>query len=450
MPTYYVRVRHLDAADATLMFGGLLLLAGFAGTLIGGFVGDRLARTRPDAHFLVSAVGLVASGPFTLLAIMHPSPAIFWPSMFVTLLLLFVNTGPLNAAMANVLPAELRGRGVAVNTFSIHVLGDAFSPLVVGAVSDRIGLQLPVLVTGLLLVIAGLVLLAGRPALRRDLARRRRDVMSDLDREIDVAARIAREAGELVRGYHGKQLTISAKAGDEPVTDADIAANALIVARLAEAFPDDVILSEEIPDTARTPRAAARLDGRSDRRHARLHRRRLRLRRHDRPGDRRPARPWARSPTPSPASVYMGAAGVGAWVEATPGDRVPIHTSLTASPPDIRLVASKSHRTARVDAVKQALQITDEINVGSIGLKIGLVSEGTRDLYFYGGGRTKIWDTCGPEAILLGAGGRLTDVDGAPLVYDRPDLYNRRGLVASNGPLHDFVITTVAPLVGTY
>jgi MFS family permease len=170
MPTYFVRIRHIDAADATLMFGGLLLLAGFLGTLLGGVVGDRLARTRPDAHFLLSAVGLVASGPFTLLAIMHPSPAIFWPSMFITLLLLFVNTGPLNAAMANVLPAALRGRGVAVNTFSIHVLGDAFSPLVVGAISDRIGLQIPVLATGLLLVVAGLVLLTGRPALRRDLA----------------------------------------------------------------------------------------------------------------------------------------------------------------------------------------------------------------------------------------------------------------------------------------
>ena len=63
-----------------------------------------------------------------------------------------------------------------------------------------------------------------------------------------------------------------------------------------------------------------------------------------------------------------------------------------------------------------------------------------RDLYVYTGGRTKIWDTCGPEAILPRAGGRMTDVDGKPLVYDQPDLYNRRGIVASNGPLHDFVI----------
>jgi MFS transporter, Spinster family, sphingosine-1-phosphate transporter len=169
MPTYFVRERHVKAADATLLFGGLLLAAGFLGTLIGGQVGDRLARKRPDGHFLLSAVGLVGSAPFTLLAVLHPSPAIFWPSMFMTLLLLFINMGPLNAAMANVLPADMRGRGVAVNTFSIHVLGDAFSPLIIGAFSDRIGLRLPVLATGLLLVVAGFVLLVGRGALRRDL-----------------------------------------------------------------------------------------------------------------------------------------------------------------------------------------------------------------------------------------------------------------------------------------
>ena len=41
----------------------------------------------------------------------------------------------------------------------------------------------------------------------------------------------------------------------------------------------------------------------------------------------------------------------------------------------------------------------------------------------------------------------MTDVDGKPLVYDQPDLYNRRGLVASNGPLHDFVIDAIRPIV---
>ena len=73
--------------------------------------------------------------------------------------------------------------------------------------------------------------------------------MSGYDRELETAARIAREGAALVRSFHRKKMVIEAKAGNEPVTEADRAANALIVERLAAAFPADPILSEEIPDT---------------------------------------------------------------------------------------------------------------------------------------------------------------------------------------------------------
>jgi MFS family permease len=169
MPTYFQRVRHLELVEADFKFGVALAAAGLVGTLIGGLLGDRMAQRRPDGHFTLSGWAMVASLPFTLLAILSPSPAIFWPAMFVTLTLLFLGTGPLNAAMANVLPAELRGWGFAVNTFSIHALGDAISPTLIGLASDRIGLLVPVLVTGLLLTVGGVVLLAGRRSLVRDL-----------------------------------------------------------------------------------------------------------------------------------------------------------------------------------------------------------------------------------------------------------------------------------------
>jgi len=152
---------------------------------------------------------------------------------------------------------------------------------------------------------------------------------------------------------------------------------------------------------------------------------------------------------PLSEKVYGGVTDAFAWEEDASGVRTPLHTSTIARAPGIRLVASKTHRTARIDRIKQALQIQDEINVGSVGLKIGLVSRAERDLYVYTGGRTKIWDTCGPEAILHGAGGRMTDVDGQPLRYDQPDLFNRRGIVASNGALHPFVIDTLVPFVRT-
>jgi predicted MFS family arabinose efflux permease len=170
MPTYFVRVRHLPLASADLMFGGVLAAAGLVGTLIGGRLGDRMAARHPAGHFLLAGLSLILSLPFAVAGILSPSPAIFWPAMFVALTLLFLNTGPLNAAMANVLPAQLRGWGFAMNTMAIHLLGDAASPTVIGFASDRIGLKLPVLVTVTLPFLAGLVLLAGRSALTRDLA----------------------------------------------------------------------------------------------------------------------------------------------------------------------------------------------------------------------------------------------------------------------------------------
>jgi MFS family permease len=169
MPTYFVWERGLSIKWASTIFGGVLALAGLVGTLLGGKLGDDLLKRRPDAHFHLSGWALVGSIPLTLLAILSPSPAIFWPAMFVTLTLVFLITGPVNAAMANVVPAELRGRAFAFNTTAIHLLGDALSPWLIGWSYDRIGLRWPVLVTGLLMGIAGLVLLAGRGALRRDL-----------------------------------------------------------------------------------------------------------------------------------------------------------------------------------------------------------------------------------------------------------------------------------------
>jgi MFS family permease len=171
MPTYFVRVRHLPLASADLMFGGVLAAAGLVGTLIGGRLGDRMAARHPAGHFQLAGISLILSLPFAVAGIISPSPAIFWPAMFVALTLLFLNTGPLNAAMANVLPAQLRGWGFAMNTMAIHLLGDAASPFLIGSASDHVGLKLPVLITATLPILAGLVLLAGRKALARDLAR---------------------------------------------------------------------------------------------------------------------------------------------------------------------------------------------------------------------------------------------------------------------------------------
>ena len=169
MPTYFVRERGISVGQAGTIFGLLLLGTGFLGTLAGGQIGDRLAQRFRSAHFVFSGLTMVATVPFVLAAVLAPQPAIYWSAMGASLFLLFLNNGPLNAAMVNVLPATARARGVGVHTTTIHLFGDACSPLLIGVASHALGLRLPVLVTGLLVSLAGLLLLAGHRYLARDL-----------------------------------------------------------------------------------------------------------------------------------------------------------------------------------------------------------------------------------------------------------------------------------------
>ena len=98
----------------------------------------------------------------------------------------------------------------------------------------------------------------------------------------------------------------------------------------------------------------------------------------------------------------------------------------------MRLAASRSHRSPRMDKVVQAFGLHEEILRGSVGIKVGLIVEQQCHLYVHLSPRTKQWDTCAPQLILTEAGGQLTDLFGRPLHYNVPEVKNRNGLVASN------------------
>jgi 3'(2'), 5'-bisphosphate nucleotidase len=266
----------------------------------------------------------------------------------------------------------------------------------------------------------------------------------DLSQELDVARAVALEAAAVVASFQGRPLGVEHKAGGEPVSLADIASSNLIVARLRHAFPDDAILSEELPDNPQRLTASRvwmidPIDGTSD------------FVRGE-PGyvvmiglvvEGRPR--LGVVVQPSTRTQWSGAVGMGAWKETPAAKRTPIRVA-TADPTTIRLVSSKSHRTEYYARFAQALGITDEMRLGSVGLKVALIAEGSRDLYAYPGGQTKIWDSCAPEAILTAAGGRLTDSDGKELCYTDLALPNPRGIVASNGLVHDRALNAIAKL----
>lgn len=268
---------------------------------------------------------------------------------------------------------------------------------------------------------------------------------SALAGETAAAEQLAREAGELVLKFHGSELEVERKAGDEPVTVADRQASELIVAGLRRAFPDDVIISEENADDLRRLSAERvwyidPIDGTKD---------------FIRGEDgfcvmiglclaHRPAVGVIYQPVHD--RLFAAARGAGTWLSAPGAAPVRAHVSSISQLPDVRLVASKSHRGSSIDQVKSALGISNETNIGSVGLKLGTIALGERDMYVNPSSKTSSWDTCAPEALLVEAGGRVSDIQGVPLRYDSEVIAHRRGLLASNGAVHDAAVAKLAPL----
>jgi len=264
-------------------------------------------------------------------------------------------------------------------------------------------------------------------------------------RELAVAEELARRAGALILGYFDTGLTVETKLGNEPVTRADREASELIVTGLTAAFPTDIIISEEAPDDARRIDTGRRvwfvdpLDGTRDFIRGR-HGFAVMI------GLCEGGRPVAGVVyQPHGDRLYRAAPESGTVLVDDRGTRA-LHCSDVTDVEKIRLVASRSHRTPEIDRVKAALGIDDEMNIGSVGLKLGLIALGERDLYVNPSSKSSAWDTCAPEALLVHAGGRLTDLAGKPLRYDSGELKNLKGLLASNGRVHDAVVEKIRPL----
>ena len=119
-------------------------------------------------------------------------------------------------------------------------------------------------------------------------------------------------------------------------------------------------------------------------------------------------------------------------------------TAIVSDTAAMRLVASRSHRDPLVSAVCAELGITRDRPSGSVGLKVGLLATAVCDLYIHPSPGLKEWDTCAPEAILRAAGGAISDSWGNPLQYNKADVRQRQGLVASNGRRQSEIVSATA------
>ncbi|TWF56566.1 3'(2'),5'-bisphosphate nucleotidase [Neorhizobium alkalisoli] len=210
------------------------------------------------------------------------------------------------------------------------------------------------------------------------------------------------------------------KADRSPVTEADEEAERIILAALAQNFPEIPVIAEEqvaaghVPDiTGRSFLLVDPLDGTKEFVSGK--------------DDFTVNIALIEDGVPTAGIVYAPALGVAyagagsqAWkikvgADFTPESREPIRCRAMRQPPVA--LASRSHRTAETDAFLERCGAMETKSIGS-SLKFCLLAEGGADIYprF---GRTMEWDTAAGDAVLRASGGHTRDTNGLPLRYGK-------------------------------
>jgi 3'(2'), 5'-bisphosphate nucleotidase len=250
----------------------------------------------------------------------------------------------------------------------------------------------------------------------------------DYARLLDDLAEGAREAGEAITAIVARGFEIESKGDSSPVTEADRAAELVILAALARAAPGVPVIAEEEVAAGRIPAhddiyfLVDPLDGTKE---------------FVRGGAdytvniglvERGSPMLGVVFAPATGRLHSGLRGSGAWVDEGFG-RTQIRTRPRGE--QMTAVASKSHlNQATVDYLQEAVGMCDYVAVGS-SLKFCLLAEGQADIYPRAS-PTSEWDTAAGHAVLLAAGGLVDGADGSPLVYGKPAFLNR-AFVATSG-----------------
>jgi MFS family permease len=140
IPTFLVRLRHVPVDKAGLIFGGMAGINGIVATLLGGWLGDRLLKRYFGAYYTFSGIAMFLAVPL-MVATVYVTGRFMFAAMFMAIFFLLIGTAPTNAALVNSVAPKIRSSALAVNIFVIHLLGDAFSPYLIGAISARSSLQ---------------------------------------------------------------------------------------------------------------------------------------------------------------------------------------------------------------------------------------------------------------------------------------------------------------------
>ena len=271
--------------------------------------------------------------------------------------------------------------------------------------------------------------------------------IKNLEEIVEVVRSVGRGAAEILRYYYRREanqvnLDVNEEKKDGPVTAADLAANHYILEELQEVFDTDSFgyLSEETyqgmnPIPQDWVWIIDPLDGTRDF--------------IDKTGEYalHIALVYKGHPVvsvvgiPEAEKLYFAAKNQGTFVETSDGTVQPIQVSGRNKMEDLFLVVSRTHRDDRFQKLISNLPLKDCHYMGSVGGKISTILEQKSDVYISLSGKSapKDWDFAAPELILIEAGGKFTNFDGTPLTYNKGDVKQWGGLIASNGQCHELL-----------
>ncbi len=259
----------------------------------------------------------------------------------------------------------------------------------------------------------------------------RRAAVGPYGRELEVACRLALRAGEVMRRHRAQGLRHRHKVNGEIVTAADLECDALIRGGLAEAFPDDALLSEETSDGpgrlgARRVWIVDPIDGTRD---------------FAQGGDEHVCSIGLAEAgravlgvlyNPARDELFAGAMGHGMWLRGRP-----VAVSETADLREANLTVSRNewrHGLLRPQHRVRA--------IASVAYKLARVAAGLDDGTFSDRPRRE-WDVCGGIALVRAAGGRVGLLDGRPLRFNRRNVLLSSGLVAAGPALYPALLEAV-------
>lgn len=253
---------------------------------------------------------------------------------------------------------------------------------------------------------------------------------------LPAVCRIARAAGQATLPIYHSDFAVQTKADDSPLTQADLTAHRIINEQLTQLTPDWPQLSEEAADIDfATRRQWSRywlidpLDGTREF-----------VNKNDQftvnialIDNGQPVLGAVYAPVYD--TLWYGVADSGAYKQVGVQDATPLHTRAanTAKP---RVLVSRSHRSAAIDALLQRLPDFEPVAMGS-SLKFCVIAEGAADFYPRLG-PTSEWDTAAAHAVLLAAGGQVTDLHGQPLGYNTKTSLLNPHFLACGDARHDW------------